>query len=95
MEMLVAQLFDEDSDDDGSQAQIGQKNPIKKALRDAIRENVSDADYLDDIEVIVSRLFWRTAKDKTGRLLDYYSIPYDKPELDAFIDVRNSVTHVR
>ncbi len=100
LEMLVEQLFGEDAGATLPGALVSsygltnaQKKPIKAALRQAIIMNVPDGDYLRDIDAIVGRLFWRTAKDKTGELLNHYAISYDRSELDTYIDVRNSITH--
>lgn len=103
LEMLVEQLFgDTDSDDPDEAADTAssygltktQKRQIREKLHQAIIDNVpADSDYRRDIEGIESRLFWRTAKDKIGRMLGRYEIPFDADDLDRFIRVRNSITH--
>ena len=105
LEMLVEQLFGETDSEDPDEAAAaastygltkGQKKSIRAALREVITENVSgDSDYVSDLEKIENRLFWRTAKDKVGRILTHYGITFDQEELDQFIDVRDSISHGR
>jgi hypothetical protein len=42
---------------------------------------------------IKGRLFWRTAKDKIGRMLQHYGISFQQEELGEFIKVRDSISH--
>ena len=103
LEMLVEQLFGETDADDPDEAAAAvstygltstQKNRIKEALDQAIRENVrADSDYMRDIVNIKGRLFWRTAKDKIGRMLQHYGITFQQEELGEFIKVRDSISH--
>jgi hypothetical protein len=103
LEMLVEQLFGETDTDDPAEAAAAvstygliktQKNKIKEALDQAIRDNVSaDSDYVRDIVGVKGRLFWRTAKDKIGRMLEHYGITFDQEELGEFIKVRDSIAH--
>ena len=103
LEMLVEQLFGETDTDDPDEAAAAastygltstQKNKIKEALDQAIRENVpADSDYVRDIVNIKGRLFWRTAKDKIGRMLQHYEITFQQEELSEFIKVRDSISH--
>ena len=103
LEMLVEQLFGETDTDDPDEAAAAvstygltstQKNKIKEALDQAIRENVrADSDYMRDIVNIKGRLFWRTAKDKIGRMLQHYGITFQQEELGEFIKVRDSISH--
>lgn len=103
LEMLVEQLLAEpDTEDLGaagaSVSSYGltnsQKKPIKAALEQAIRESVpADSDYARDIAAIKGRLFWRTAKDKIGRMLQHYGITFTESELGQFIKVRDTVVH--
>lgn len=103
LEMLVEQLFGETDTDDPAEAAAAvstygltgpQKNNIKAALEQAITDNApAGSDYVRDIGMIKGRLFWRTAKDKIGRMLRHYGIAFDEEELGQFIDVRNKVIH--
>jgi hypothetical protein len=102
LEMLVEQLFGETDTDDPDEAAAvstygltsAQKNKIKEALDRAIRENVpADSDYVRDILNIKGRLFWRTARDKVGRMLQHYGITFQQEELGEFIRVRDSISH--
>jgi hypothetical protein len=103
LEMLVEQLFGETDTDDPDEAAAAvstygltgpQKNNIKAALEQAIRDSApAESDYVRDIDMIKGRLFWRTAKDKIGRVLRHYGIAFDEGELGQFINVRNKVTH--
>lgn len=105
LEMLVEQLFGEPDTDDPGEAAAAvstygltstQKTKIKEALDRAIRENVpADSDYVRDIGNIKGRLFWRTAKDKVGRMLQHYGIKFQQEELAEFIKVRDSISHGR
>lgn len=105
LEMLVEQLFggaDTDDPDEAAAAAASygltksQKKGIRAALRQAITEYVpGDSDYVSDLGKIESRLFWRTAKDKVGRILTHYGITFEQEELDQFIDVRDSISHGR
>jgi hypothetical protein len=83
LEMLVECLFGEDGGQPSSAAVTAdlasygltksQKKPIKQALREAIVANVDEySDYRRDIEVIIGRLFWRTAADKIRQMLGHY-----------------------
>jgi hypothetical protein len=103
LEMLVEQLFEETDTDDPDEAAAAvstygltstQKNKIKEALDQTIRENVqADSDYMRDIVNIRGHLFWRTAKDKIGRMLQHYGITFQQEELGEFIKVRGSISH--
>jgi hypothetical protein len=104
LEMPVECLFGDDGGQPSSAAVTtdlasygltkSQKKPIKQALREAIVVNVDkDSDYHRDIEVIIGRLFWRTAADKIGQMLGHYNIAFDADDLQRFINVRNSVIH--
>lgn len=103
LEMLVEQLFAEPDTEDLGEAAASvssygltnsQKKAITAALEQAIRDTVlDDSDYVRDITAIKSRLFWRTAKDKIGRMLQHYGITFTESELGQFIKVRDTVVH--
>ena len=105
LEMLVDHLFGENVAEETAKepaiqsvASYGltksQKEQIKQALHDAIRANVPEgSDYHRDIDAITSRIFWRTAADKTGLMLRQYQISFDETDLRLFIQIRNSVIH--
>jgi hypothetical protein len=103
LEMLVEQLSGETDTNDSEEAVSAtsgygltrsQRKAILTEFRRAVTGNAPvDGDYVRDLGKIESRLFWRTAKDKIGRMLRSYEIAFEQEELDQFIDVRNSISH--